>query len=1171
MKRMAVLLIWVLILPCVAAAQTAQSTLQGTVRDATGAAVPGAAVIVTHVSTGVAVRGETTAEGRYLFPYLLPGDYRLSVEKSGFRRFVQEEIRLDVQQVRSVDVELTIGDISTSVEVRGGAAPLSTDSSTVSTTVENKLITDLPVIGRSVLDLANLLPGVLPGQGTAGSGNAYGPTIGGGRTGSGDIRVDGTTMMVTDANSGILIMAGSLPNLEAIQEFTVVVNALAAEYGRSGSGALLFATKMGGNKLRGSLFEFFRNNKLNANDFFSNRAGSSLTPFNSHQFGFTLGGPIRIPKVYDGRRRSFFFADYQGVRSRSPSDFLGTVPPASWKRGDYSDLRTAAGALITIFDPLTITTQPDRDGNYLRQPFPGNLIPANRFDLVGKNLVSYYPEPNAAPWNVYTQLNNFFRPGVSKGVSDNFTLRLDHNFAATWRSCWRLTRAGSVSDPPNVFGNPGTPLGRGYQTAPKSSVSWNNVYTLGATTFFEVTYGLSRFSNTTTPPSAGFDLTTLGFPAYFQAQASKDIYTRFPRVDIRNLTSLGQQSAAGIRFTPTTHNVSGSITKAQDRHTIKSGVEYRKFLLNFWQENNPGGIFSFSENWTQRNPVRNVATEGFGLASLLLGLGGGSHSNNISQALASSYWGGFIQDDFRISQRWMINIGVRYEVDIPRTERYNRMSYWDAAAPSPIAGKVAAFPDLKGVMRFVDAKNRRQTPTDKNNWSPRFGFVYRLRTDMVVRGGYAYMYAPSITQATYGNGGFQGFRCTTNVIISVDDRTPSHYLRDPFPEGFCTADGPKDGPFSGPNTALGLAINESWFIDYVNPNVQQWSFNIQRRFPGRMIVEAGYLGNKGNHLIDGGRSAYNQLPPEYLALGNALNSSVANPFRGVITDPTSALSRATVARRQILAPYPQYTAVDAVARPIGNSLYHGFILRVERRFFRGLGFMVSYTAGKEITDSGWGNTITSINTSTPRQNVYDRKSNRALSTDDVSSRLVISVNAEAPFGRGRRFLRSLPPAANAALGGWQVSGIVTLQSGLPVTLFSAVNQTGLGSAAQRPNNNGQTANLAGMSRTIDEKIEKWFEPSVFSIAPPFTFGNAPTVLPDVRNPGIRNCNLSLLKNFDIIPEKNLKGQLRLEASNAFNTTQLGRPGSTVGTASLGVISSVGVRPRSVQLALRILF
>jgi len=881
-----------LVLVASASAQTGQATLQGLVVDPARSAVPQAEVTVTNIETGVAKRTSTNAEGRFIVPYLLPGEYAVSVQMTGFQHYEQRGIKLDVQQSLSMEITLTLGDVTTTVEVEANAAQLATATSAVAMTMGNRPVTDLPIIGRNPETLSYLVPGVLPPQGSAGSTGNYGPTISGGRDASGDVRVDGVSMMLPDANNGALQMGGSLPNIDAVAEFTVVLNTLSAEYGRTGGGVFLIATKMGTNALHGTAYDFFRNNNLNANDFFSNSAGNKLGAFNSNQFGFSLGGPVYLPKVYDGRNRTFFFADYQGTRQRNPSVYVGTLPLDAWKTGDYSNLRTSAGALITIYDPSTIATQPNAQGNYIRQAFPGNVIPVSRMDPVALKMLTYYPEPNATPLNAYTQVNNYYQSQMALESDDNFTARLDHTFSSALRSFWRVTKYRQTVDPPNVFGNPGTPLGRGEQKFPRDSFSWDNTYTMNPTTVFSLTYGLARFFETIYPPSTGFNLTSLGFPSYFEAQAANDRYTRFPYVAVQGLTNLGQQNSAGIRFVPTSHNLTASMTKALSQHTIKAGVEYRKFFLNFWQENSMGGSFSFTPTWTQQNPVSAVSTQGFGLASLLLGLGSGSQANAPAMALSSSYWAGYVQDDYHVSRRLTLNIGLRYEVDIPKTERYNRMSYWDATAPSPIANEVSGFPNLLGTMDFVTPNHRRQMPTDTNNFSPRFGFAYELGSKMVARGGYAIMYAPSDAQAMYGNGGFQGFRCTTSMITSLDGRTPLNYLQNPFPSGFCSILGATAGPYSGPSTSLGQAINESWFPAYTNPIVQEWSFNLQRELPGQLVAEAGYVANKGNHLIDGGTSAYNQLPASDFSLGNSLSDQVSNPFYGIITDPTSTLRTA---------------------------------------------------------------------------------------------------------------------------------------------------------------------------------------------------------------------------------------------------------------------------------------
>jgi hypothetical protein len=1149
-----------------ALAQTSHSTLQGMVRDPTGAAVPGAAVTVANEKTGVTNKVRSNGVGWFVVPYLLAGDYSVEVEQSGFRRYSQRAIKLDVQQTLSLNVELAVGDLATTVQVESTPPPIITTDGTLAVTIDNKALTDLPLGGsRDIRALALLAPGVAPGVGSAGQGTDFSPFLGGGRNANSEVRVDGTAMSTPDQWPGALTTGGSMPNVDAVLEITVLTNTLAAEYGRTGGGAILVASKQGTNKLHGSAFEFFQNNNLNANDFFSNRAGAHLNKFTTNQYGFSVGGPVVIPGSYDGRNRTFFMADYQRTVSRSPSNFLGTVPPAAWKTGDFSNLRNASGTPLTIFDPLTAVPA----NNYIRQQFPENRIPLSRFDPVARKLLTYYPEPNTTAVSQYTNVNNFFDSQTTRGTTYNLTARIDQNFGSAWRSFWRVTKYLTESHPPNVFGNLGTPLGRGDQTVPKHSVTWDNTVTLSPTMVLNVSYGMSRFANTTLPPSAGIDLTSLGFPQSYQSQAARDLYTRFPRVDITGLTSLGQQNSAGIKYVPTSHNLIAQLTRVLSRHTLKTGFEYRKFFLNFWQESTPGGSFSYTVNWTQRDPVVGNVTQGFGLASMILGLGGGSQSNAISQALASSYYGAYVQDDFRVSPSLTLNFGVRYELDMPRTERYNRLSYFDLDAPSPIAGQVPGFPNLKGAMKFVTPDHRRQVPTDLNNVSPRFGFARRLGRKSVVRGGYGLMYAPSLMQVGYGNAGFQGFRCSTSMITSVDGRTPTNFLSNPFPDGFCQNLGAKEGPISGARTGLGGTIGESWFPASINPIIQQWNLNVHRALPGRLVLEVGYLGNKGNHIANGESLGYDQLSNEYLSLGPRLSDTVPNPFYGIITDPTSTLRLATVQRRQILRPYPQYLALNAVSRPTGNSLYHAGILRLERRFAAGFGFLLSYTKAKTIDDSGWGNTLTGQNGSSTRQDVYSQKLDRSISADDVAQRLSVSFNYNLPFGRGRHFLGRPPKAVQALAGGWQFNGIVTMQSGTPIPIFSAVNQIGLFNSGARPSNNGTSARISDGSK--DDRMRKWFDPLVFTVAPSYTYGTAGRVLPDVREPGIRKFDLSMFKSFGLLRDNRLRAEFRLEAFNAFNTTQFGRSGSVVGDAQLGVISTVGVAPRSAQVALKVLF
>jgi hypothetical protein len=1148
--------------------QTSTATIEGFVHDSSGAAIPGAKVTITNTSTGVAQEVPTNGQGSFAVPYLQPGEYSVAIEKGGFRGFRETGVRLDVQQVRSFDVELAVGELATTVHVDAAAPPLATSTSTAGATIETKQIADLPLNGRNVMGVVLLVPGTSPGEGSAGSSVARSPWISGGRNSTGEIRLDGGAMGVPGAAAGVLAPGGDVPSVDSVQEVAVLTNNLAAEYGRTGGGVILIASKQGTNSFHGTGYWFVRNSALDANNFFSNRAGIPLSSLERNQAGGSVGGPVFVPRLYDGRNRTFFFFDYESTRQITPDNLNTTVPLDAWKNGDFSNLRTADNQLIAIFDPQTI--RPDGTGNFIRDAFPGNKIPVDRMDPVARNLMKFYPGPNTAPINAFTQVNNFFVAGNDHNNAYRMTTRLDHNFSNHWRTFLRLTRSISETDVPVFFGNdnPASPGGRGNTHGTKHALSWDHTITINPTTIVDINYGLSRLTQLLYPPSLGFDPTTIGLPAYLRDQAAKR-YLRFPTVAVSGLSQLGQQTGAGLGQGFTSHNLIGSVTKVLSKHTIKAGGEYRVLPLNQWSEGVPEGSFSFNETWTQQNPVKRVATQGFGLASLLLGLpNSGSQSLLLDPAVSSRYFAAYLQDDFRVSRKLTLNIGVRYEVDLPRTERYNRMSYFDLSAPSPIAGKVPSFPNLVGAMQFTGANQRTQTPVDWNNVGPRFGFAYKIDSKMVARGGYALTYAPSIMQAATSNSGFEGFDSTTSMIVSLDGRTPLNYLRNPFPDGFSPALGPAVSPVSGPYTDLGQTIQDSWFIDHSNPVLQQWNFNLQRELPGSIIVEAAYLGSKGNHQIDGENTTYNQLPAADFALGNSLNDLVPNPFYGVILDPTSTLSKPTVQRGQLLRPYPQYAAVTSKFRPTGNSLYHAFTLRLEKRFSRGLSFLLSYTAAKMIDDSGFGSTLDAINGTTARQDAYDRKADRAVSSEDISSRLALSFNYELPVGRGRAFLHSASRPLNAILGGWQVNGIVTAQSGLPVAIFQNANNTGLFTAAQRPNNNGHSAKISG--GTTDQRLAEWFNPAVFSIAPPFTFGNAPRVLPDVRNPGLRNLDCSLFKNFRFLHER-LTAQFRLEAFNALNKTQFGPAAATVGTTTIGVISSTAVNARQVQIAMKAIF
>ena len=1151
--------------------QTNTGILDGRVNDASGAAVGAANVVIENQDTGIRQELTSTGEGRFYQGLLLPGVYRVIVDKAGFQKYQQNNIRIDVGQVVTLTVTMRIGDVSTTVEVQAASTQLSTESSSVSKIIGTKQIIDLPLNGRNPFGLATLAPGVTPG------GGGSTPFISGGRNATNEITIDGTSVILPENNVSNL-QTGYTPIVDSVQEFAVITNSLEAQYGRTGGGVISVATRGGTNRYHVSAYDFLRNSKLDANTWSNNRNGVALAAFQQNQFGGTIGGPLSIPKLYDGKNKTFFFFSEQTQRARRGTSSQASVPIDAWKNGDFSNLRNGNGQLITIYDPLNL----DSSGN--RLPFPGNIIPAARFDKVAQNLLKYFPSPNAVPTNAFTMQNNFFVSGKGVNDDDKFDSRIDQNFSTNFRLFARGSYDHGESVPFNGYGNVATSIGDGRNVSDLYNVTVNGVYTLSPTTILNFNYGFARNVGIRFPFSEGTTPASLGFPQNYSNIVGLSNY-EFPNFTYSgntNLSNLGQATFTTLLNRPMSHIIRGDITKVLSKHTLRAGGEWRKFFLNFTQLGNPAGAYSFGAGFTQRVVNASaVSTEGNGFATFLLGLpnNGGSVSHSFDAATASAYAGGYVQDDWRVTKKLTLNMGLRYDVDIPRTERYNRLSYWDPDAPSPLQGQVASSAicpncgNLKGAFVFVGSANskygRHQTPTDLNNWGPRFGFAYHAFEKTVFRGAYGILYSPSALQAsgTSGSGGVQGFQSSTSISTTFDNgKTFVASLSNPFPGGFNLPTGAKAGPYSGALTEIGGSVGDSFFNDYVNPVVQQWSFNIQQQVKGDWVIEAGYLGSKGNHLIDGeSNMSYNQLPASYLALGSGLTTQVPNPFYGIITTPNSPYAQPTIQQRFLLSAYPQYQGVNAFRKPQANSIYHGLTLSAERRFSHGLSTLISFTGSKLLDDAS--QVVSFLGAAGTKQDFYCRKCEKSVSAQDVSKRLVISTTYELPFGHGRSYLANMPRTLDLALGGWQINGIASFSTGTPLSISNGGNSTNIGSPGQRPNDNGKSAAKSG---PIADRFNAYFDTTVFSQAPIYTFGNVGRFLPDVRIPGIHNLDLSLFKDFRVKEWGTI--QFRAESFNFTNSPQWAAPNNNVTSVGVfGTITNTANSPRNVQLALKLNF
>ncbi len=1143
--------------PSLLTAQTPTGTLQGTVTDPTGGAVPGATVAITNTGTNETRSLTTDATGRYVQPFLTPGTYTVSVEAKGFRAAKEENIKIDISQNRSVNFSLAVGQISEQVEVQATQAPLDTNSATLGQVIGQRTVVDLPLNGRNPFSLAELVPTV------SNVGGASTPHIGGSRNAINEEQLDGVSNILPENNVGNTTAAYT-PIVDSVQEFSVQTNALNAEYGRFGGGVINLVTKSGTNQFHGSLFDFTRNTILNANDFFANKAGQPRAATVDNQYGGVIGGPIWIPKVYDGHDKSFFFFGFQGYDQTNAANATDTVPLPAFRTGNFSSLGSA------IYDPLTVSYNA-ATGQYVRQPFSGNIVPASRFDPVAVNAMSYFPQPNTGAAGAQT--NNFVAVGSTFNNSYQWDSRLDHDFSDKWRMFFRLSHSWGSNNQLEDYGNAASQGGGGPTAGGAWSASMDHTITFSPTLVADFRYGLSRSYVTRSPYAAGFDPTTLGFPPYLAEEASKRVL-EFPRFAFSDGAGLGNTGYVDLIENPMSHNVTGNLTKIVGNHSIKFGGEWRKLFINFSQYGFPDGQFNFDQTWTQQILSAGNGT-GSPYASFLLGLAtSGQITQEPTAADASSYMGWYVQDDWKVTSKLTLNLGLRWEVEFPRTERYNRLSYWDPSLPSPLQGQVPASAclycgDLLGQMEFVGQSNSRygraQGPTQWKGFGPRVGIAYNPAPKTVIRTGFGIVYAPSALEAsgTSGAQGMEGFTVNTQMLPTTNNQqTAFATLSNPFPTGFINV----LGAAGGPGTDIGNGIGESFFDSYRNPYSIEWNFNIQQQLPGQITAEVGYLGNRGLFLVNGDPgSPYSQLPPSDLALGNQLLSTVANPFYGLITTPGSPLSAQTITYNQLLRPYPQYNGVQSFRKPTANSIYHGMIVRLDKRFSNGLSFTVAFTGSKTMDNSAAAVTYLG-----PTSGTYINQYNGALqwsvSPQDVSRSVVSSFVYDLPFGKGKQFINSAPRFANLLVSGWQVNGILTFQDGTPVVLGAAVNQTGIFAFNQTPDNTGHSAAISNPT------INQWFNTSVFYQPPEFTFGNTSRSLPDVRNPGVDNADLSLFKNNYFGSTERYNLQFRIEAFNSINHPQFGSPNASIQAGSaFGTITYDANSNRQVQLVVKFLW
>jgi Carboxypeptidase regulatory-like domain len=1130
----------------------------GTVKDSTGAFVPKAAVTLTNEDTN-AILAETTGEtGNYTFPHVQPGKYRLQAKAAGFKAFVQGDVVVDVEQQVSLDPVLQVGQTSETVEVKAETPLLQPNTSSLGQVVSNQQITDLPLSGRNTLALIGLTAGAQPiGQfgGIPARSNAYNQgffSTSGSQVVSNETLIDGVP-----ANTALYNAPAYVPVVDAVQEFKVQTNSFSAEFGRTGGGIVNIVTRSGTNGLHGTLYDFFRNNHLNANNWFNNANGTPRPGEHTNQFGGAAGGPVLIPHVYDGRNKTFWFFNYEGLRDRHALTQVFTIPTAAQLRGDFSQTFTSSHQLIQIYDPLSSRPNPSSPGQYIRDAFPGNVIPAGRLNPVARKVAALYPAPNA-PGNSVTGANNFIGSADVPNTQNEFSVRIDHTINQKNRLFGRFAYSNNARGAYDFFHNGAGFVNPGGGGVPliynARNVALGYTWTISPTLLFEFRYGFVRQFVNKVPAGYGIDLTTLGFPPAFGAELPVDALPSFQPSGYR---ALAPESQDLIRRGDNTHTWQGNFINVFSKQALSFGGDYRFIPIGELQPNSPQPVFNFTAGFTQANPLSASATSGNSIASFLLGYpSSGSVDSTPAISISYRYFGGYVQDDYRISSKLTLNLGLRYELETGRNERYNRLSWFDPKAPNPIGAQIGV-PNLTGALEFVGVggNSSRQKVTNTNNWGPRFGLAYSLTPNTVVRGGYGLFYLPATGDDQGTNLGASGFFTTTTFVSSLNGGiTPADNLSNPFPNGISQPPGSSQGALS----QIGQDLTSVYHHDR-SAYAQEWNLDVQRQFWGNFLVDVAYAGNKGTFLpVD---LQVNQLPDQYLSQGSALLQQVPNPLYGIVT--TGPLTGKTVAKEQLLRPFPQFNGVNIRAVRTGDSIYHALQLKAERRLSNGFSLLAAYTLSKTITNAG---SRLAINFANPGvQDSYNLRGERSLANFDVPQRFVLSYNYELPFGPGKPLLGNIGPAMGKIVTGWQINGVTTVQRGLPLGLTTSVNQTNSLGGGSRPNTTGSSAALSG---SVESRLSRYFNTSVFSQPAAFTFGNTSRTLPNVRAPGLINFDFSIVKNTYFAERYNL--QFRTEFFNGFNNVSFGSPGTTFGTSTFGVISSAS-DARVIQLAMKFLF
>jgi hypothetical protein len=1136
-------------------AQEFRSTISGTVRDTQGLAIPAATVRAVNVDTDATSPAVTGDAGQFTLPSLTPGRYTLTCEVPGFKRYSREAVTLTANARVSVDIVLELGDVTQSVTISAGAPLLETGTASVGQSIVAQHLSDLPMSGRAPMVLTRLAIGVTtqtrPTYNTRpfDTGGTSGMAIGGGRSMTNEILMDGMPNM-----SRYRCIAYN-PPLDSVQEVKIEVFQSDAAYGNTGSGTINMVIKSGTNQFHGALGLFNQTSAFASNLFYTRAAGIKKGENTYWQWGGNAGGPVVIPKVINGKDKLFWFFAYDGIYNFRPvpGGTTFTVPTEAMRKGDFSAL-LPFGSAYQLYDPASTVAEGSRRR---RQPLTGNIIPQNLMNVIAKNYLTYYPMPNQSGI-LNGQQNNYLSTPADTDDYWNYLGRMDlnatdrHKLFIAGYSNWRRV------DYQNYWPGVGTGV---YRYRMGSGGHIDDVYLFGPSTYLNTRIGWSRFGGPDKRRSDGFDITSLGFPAYM---AAASIQPLMPGITFSDATrGVGGLDAWNDPYV--SEQAFATLTKVASRHTLKFGSDIRRYRQNMIRYQNSAGTFRFGPDW-MNGPLDNSpgAPLGQGVASLLLGLpASGGFDINAHSSYKSWYAAVFLQDDWRPRSNLTVNIGLRYEKETPTTERFNRAAVgFDFSSPNAItvaatqayarnanAGlPVSQFRPVGGPI-FADAEHRQIYRTRNRSFSPRVGLSYVpgfLGRRTVIRAGWGMFYH------TYGTLPFGEYDGPGQIQLGFSETTPFVATLDGYLTPYATLSNPFPGGINRPGgAAKGLDTNLGSTIDTVNSNLGgpymlRWNFSVQRELAQNLMAEAAYIGSHGVHLTFDRdlnfvpRSALSTSPFRDQTTINMLTSNVANPFAGLV--PNTSLNGSTVALSQLLRPYPQYYGDNSLrTRPenLGYSIYHLLGVRIDKRFSHGLQVLTSWSFSKMIA-------------ATSMLNPSDPAPERKVPTEDRPQVLVLSGSYELPFGKGKLLGASASPWQRALIGGWKLGGIATIQSGAALAWGNVIyyggdirlNPRAIGGAFDKTKFNTISA------QQLAQNIRSF--PSAFS---------------NLREDGICNLDLTLQKETPI--KERFRLQFRVDAFNALNRTQFAGPTLTPTSAAFGQITSQANISRFMQMSLRL--